>query len=341
MNSKNFGASPAKRLTGFLDDVYKPLMHIGFSALWFLSLAGLLLTVSNVKRPLMINVQLLAGVCTLFLVLFFLRVADEIKDADYDKEYNPDRPLVCGRVSYKDLYLFLCGSAIAALAINILLLGWVFAVIIVLDMLYGLFLIYLEKKSPSVTDSMFVNLAVTYPVNVVLSIYIFMFCHKFYQVGVSLNTILALFVFIAAFLHHEIGRKTCWPERVRAGKRHYSAEIGSSNSAILAAAIALFSTFGVFVLLTPWTESGPAYITGAMLFLPLAPAIYGVFTFFASKTKTAPKASDAPMTLFCMGFLFLFYLMIIAHTIATAGIRISTGGALLLVAVCSLSLICA
>ena len=50
--------------------------------------------------------------------------------------------------------------------------SWVLALILGLNMMYALFLIRLEKISHRVRESMFLNLLVTYPVNIALSIYI-------------------------------------------------------------------------------------------------------------------------------------------------------------------------
>lgn len=309
------------KLSGFLKNVYEPLLHIAFSLFWFLSLSGLLLMVSKAREPFIIDFRFIVGTATLFLVLFFLRVVDEIKDFEYDKLYNPDRPLITKLVSFHDLNIFLSGSAIVAIALNIFFTSWMLALIVAIDLLYGFFLIWIEKKSPAIANGMFLNLYVTYPVNIALSIYILIFCHQFYAVELSLKTIIAVIVFIAAFLHYEIGRKTCWPEKVKKDKRHYSTEIGGKNSAFLAAGMAIFSTSGIFILVAPWHHPGITTVTGALIWLSIVPVFLGTCIFFNSKNKNTGK--DAPMTAFAMVFLSIFYVVIIINTITLCGITIS------------------
>ncbi len=323
MKNRKSDSNILRRLNKFLSNVYEPIMHAGFSLFWFLALAGFLLIASNSRQPFIIDLKFIAGTATIFLVLFFLRVVDEIKDFEYDKLYNPDRPLVTKLVSFRDLNIFLAGSAILTIVLNLVFLGWFFALIVVLDMLYGLFLIRLEKKSEKIADGMFLNLYVTYPVNIALSLYIFVFCNQFYSVELSFKTIMVMIVFIVAFLHHEIGRKTCWPHKVKEDKRHYSSEIGGRNSALLATGIAIFSTLGVIIFSAPWNLSGTSVFTGILLIFSLAPAFFGAYKFFKSEKKSDSKTSDAPMTTFAMGFLFLFYLFLIIHTISVCGIVFS------------------
>ena len=96
-------------------------------------------------------------------MLFYLRVVDEIKDYDYDKKFNPERPLVVGVVEFKDLYVFIITSIILVILINIFI-SQILLIIIVFIMAYGAFLLWIEKKSSLIKDNMMLNLFVTYPV---------------------------------------------------------------------------------------------------------------------------------------------------------------------------------
>ena len=220
-------------LISFIKSVYNPGLHMAFAAGWFLALEGLLVLIEGRGESWVIDRKVFLGILSIFLALFYLRVADEIKDYTYDKLYHPDRPLVRGAVTFRDLHVFLAVTGAVVILLNAFL-SWLLAIVMGLDMAYALFLIHLEKMSSRVRDRIFLNLLVTYPVNIGISVYIYLFFLTRYKVNPGASGILLLAAFELAFLHYEIGRKTCWPHHAPEGMRLYSNVLGATGSALLA-----------------------------------------------------------------------------------------------------------
>ena len=168
-----------------------------------------------------------SAVCILvvFLTLFFLRVVDEWKDFDYDKVHKPDKPLVQGVVTHGQLFTYLRVTALLTLGLSAWL-SWTMAVIVALDMAWGLFLVSLERMSRVVRENVFVNLLVTYPVNVALSVCVYVFFLEQYGVAPSLSGVLLIGGFAVAFLSYEFLRKAVWPHLAEPGERVYATVVG-------------------------------------------------------------------------------------------------------------------
>jgi uncharacterized membrane protein YhdT len=283
-----------RTLASFAQDVYAPGLHIAFSAAWFLALdSGLSalrgLPVWHVTAPLSIGV--------LFFALFYLRVADEWKDYDYDVVYNPERPLVKGTVRFADLYWFLGATALAALVCHAVARPSVASTLVLVScLLYGYLLAPLERLAPVVRDNMLLNLAVTYPVNVSLSIYIWASWLGRTGQAPAGEDLAWIGAFALAFLHYEFARKISWPERAKPGKRLYSAALGVPVA--LAACVA-FAAGAIALAMILFSERSAI----AWLFaVPLLPVLAGTVWFLRGK-----GVSSTPLTPFAMLFLTLFY----------------------------------
>jgi len=313
--------SRLKKLSNLVENVYAPGLHLAFALGWFLSLEGFLVLVSERGKSWVLDSKVFLGIVSLFLALFFLRVADEIKDYEYDKVYNPNRPLVCGLVTFNDLYGFLSATGAALILIN-LSLSRVLALILGLNMMYALFLIRLEKISHRVRESMFLNLLVTYPVNIALSIYIYLFFLIQYSSHPGPADIFILAAFALAFLHYELGRKTCWPHHAPRGKRLYSNVLGGYGSALIALACALAACIIALALMQPWKLSAIKATMGWMLFVPMLPASFGVYRFVKIKARSEPPKPAAFMTPSAMVFLSLFYIVLIIQVTLFTGVSL-------------------
>lgn len=308
--------SRLKKLRCLVENVYAPGLHLAFALGWFLSLEGFLVMVSERGKSWVLDCKVLLGIVSLFLALFFLRVADEIKDYEYDKVHNPNRPLVCGLVTFNDLYCFLSATGATLIVIN-LSLSRVLVLILGLNMMYALFLIRLEKISYRVRESIFLNLLVTYPVNIALSIYIYLFFLIHYSSHPGPADIFILAAFALAFLHYELGRKTCWPHHAPGVKRLYSNVLGGYGSALIALACALAACIITLALIQPWKLS-----MGWMLFVPMFPASFGVYRFVKMKALSEPPKPAAFMTPSAMVFLSLFYIVLIIQAALFTGVSL-------------------
>jgi len=298
--------STAAKIISFSNSVFKPGSHLMMSALWFLGLYGSLAAAHGHSKAWWQNPYFLLDILSIFLLLFFLRVADEIKDYEYDLRFNPDRPLIKGSVNFRDLYVYL--GVTAALIIlfgigNHLLV----TLVLVLDMLYGLLLIWIEKLSEKIKNGMFLNLLFTYPVNIAVSIYVFMVARQDFGIRMDTLSILLIVAFELAFLYYEVSRKTSWVQSIDNGKRLYSNEIGSIGSFAFSLACALIPVFILFGIFKPWHPSG-VYAAWAFAILPV-PVILGAHRFLKARNDPEKKEKANIMTPYALKYLMIFYIL--------------------------------
>ena len=300
---------PLAALPGFVRESYAPGLHVAFAGAWFLALDGAFSLVSRggwIPAP-----YLLSGVLQFFLVLFYLRAVDEWKDLDYDRIFNPDRPLVRGSVRLVDLWWYLGGAALLVVALHFATPGLtggslVPLAILVLDMAYGLALAGAERRSPTLRENMLLNLAATYPVNVALSVYAYSAWLARTGRPPSEEGVWVVVAFALAFLHYEFARKTAHPARAKPGKRLYSAALGVGPAAALTAAFATAAVVIVSALLAPRTA------WGLLPLLAVIPALWGLARFIRQGRSGSAAGPSAPMTPLAMAFLTLFYVSVLA-----------------------------
>jgi len=311
-------ATRARRLLGFGVQVFAPGLHLAFAALWLLALEGALVLATGAGSW-RFGLDLLLAILSNFFVLFFLRLADEIKDLEYDREHNPDRPLVTGLVSQREVAGFLAATAAVVAGLNAVL-PRAALVVALCDMAYALLLILLERVSARVRDGIFLNLLVTYPLNIALSVYIYLLFLQRYGRGPDATGLLVLGAFVLAFLHYELGRKTAWPGPETAGERLYSAVVGAPLSALMALGCAIGASGLVLYAVAPWRLGGLTAAAGWLQLLPLLFAGYGVWRFFGARGRSGKKV----ITPFAMLYLLSFYLVLLGlgllgNTLALAG----------------------
>lgn len=261
------------KLRTFLDNVFAPGLHVAFAFAWVASLVGSLVLLREPAHAWRLDPPLLLAGLSVLLVLFYLRVLDEVKDYDYDVVHNPDRLLVQGAVSHADLRRWALGSGLVVLALNtvlgVLLTPWLLFIVF-LDLVWAIALIALERRSTWVADSMFVNLVVTYPVNVALSAYLYVFTLAAYQLEPQLSDAWLLGAFVLVFLHYEFARKTAWPELSAAGEKLYSNVLGARGALVAILCCAWSAVGACLYLFRPWEHLSSAplrALAGASLLL--------------------------------------------------------------------------
>lgn len=286
-------------LITFVRECYSPGLHIAFAAAWLLALdAGLSRLGDGEWRP---DRRLIGGVLVFFFVLFYLRVLDEWKDYDYDRKYNPNRPLVRGVVSFRDLYLYLAVTAALVIALHRIFPHFTAGfklplAIVAANMVYGLALVGIERLSSTIRDNMLLNLIVTYPVNVALSVYAYSAYLARSGNKVSREGVLLIVAFACAFLYYEFARKISIPSRSHRGKRLYSSALGMYPSLGLALLFAACATGMASFLFSPDSKLGLAPLAA------LAAPLYGVWSFRQEGTRMTPFATL---------FLALFYTTVV------------------------------
>ena len=305
------------RFGHFVSSVYSPGLHFGFALAWCFALEGSLMSVSqggNNRTTWRPNWGSCLETVSLFLVLFFLRGVDEWKDFEYDKKQNPDRPLVTGKTTFLDLYLYLFGTGILVLVLNLPLItgrSWLPFLILAADMFYGLLLIAIESKSAILRENVVLNLIITYPVNIVLSIYIYFRTAEFPILDSERSGIPILGAFILAFLNYEFSRKICWPQHAPAGKRLYSSSLGAWGSASASLAFACAAAGIMTYEFVSLSGTGAAMWTAFFPLVSLVPIFLGSWRFFQVRTSMSAPKQSAVLAPTAMVFLILFYVTLI------------------------------
>ncbi|MBW4594888.1 MAG: hypothetical protein KME46_18735 [Brasilonema angustatum HA4187-MV1] len=297
------------KLRLFAVAVYEPKLHTAFALLWALSLQGALFALADPQTSWAFDFDgVVVGLC-FFLVLFFLRIIDEIKDYDDDKQFKPDRPLVTGVVNFTDVKRFAWLVATSTLAIN-LMLDWRLALFALANMLYGVLLFYLECWSEHMRNGIMLNLLITFPVSAALNVYALLFLIWRHQVAYVGTMGWMIVAYICAFLHFDVGRKTVWPHLMKPNEKLYAHEIGGMGSALLALALALTACGVPWLLYQPWQHSGSQAILGWSLLLPLVASVAGFIKFTGTRDR---RYEPRP---FYMVFVILYYFIQLANGVA-------------------------
>ncbi|WP_203811933.1 hypothetical protein [Paractinoplanes tereljensis] len=254
------------RGTGFVSAVFDPRVHVTYAVLWTGAYEALV--AGHDWRP---TAGTALRAATLLAMLLYLRLIDERKDESYDRVHNPDRPLVTGLVTAAGLRR--AGRVVVAvvLAANVLYAPWS-AVVAVAFFGYAALLTPLERRFPVLRDRPLVNIAVVYPVQLLIGVYL--------AVSAGSPAVRPVLVFAFAFLHFEFARKTV--REVAPGSRMYSATaLGPAGSALVAlgcavAACALTGLLWPYAVLVIPIAAAAAFLGGrvpawpkpaAMLFL--------------------------------------------------------------------------
>ena len=263
----------AGRLVRFTAARYKP-HYLLYGVLWVAAVEGtaaLIGAPGSVWRP---GGATAVRILVVVLVLLWLRMVDELKDFDYDREHHPDRPLVTGAVRAGDLYAGMGLIAVVTLAAScwwsLRSVVWLAAVLG-----YGLGLWALERASPAVHHSILLNLAVTYPIQLMLTGYVIGSALDTGQVAWSARLVALPLIFAGAFLHFEAARKTA--AGPRPGEAYYSNVLGATGAAAVTLGLAGFAVLAYWVTVRAWEFHGgravAAWTAVGLLVLPVASTV--------------------------------------------------------------------
>ncbi|MGW4773562.1 hypothetical protein ACWEO2_36690 [Nocardia sp. NPDC004278] len=281
------------RIGRFTAVMYKP-HYVLYGVLWVLALEGTAATVSQPDSAWRPTGSTVLRIVVVAFVLLYLRMVDEQKDLDYDRVHNPDRPLVTGAITATELRAAMAVIAIGAIAAS-RTLSAISALMIAAVLAYGLVLWGLERLSVTIRTDILVNLAVTYPVQLLVTAYIILSAADTGEVRATWKTAAVALIFAGAFLQFEFARKTSRPPRP--DEHYYSnalGPIGSTAFGLLCAAVAAITDIA---LVQPWTyPSAQAVVAWIPLVLLLLP-IWGAVKFLRG---TRPDYPVLPAVLFIL-----------------------------------------
>jgi 4-hydroxybenzoate polyprenyltransferase len=153
-----------------------------------------------------LGIQEAVGGFTIFSFLFWLRIADDLKDYETDSVLFPERPLPSGRVTKRDLKIFVsCLIAVTAVLNAVFMNNFLFFAILYV---YGSLMAVWFFEKYKIQKSLPLALVTHNPVQLILNIYIISFtCIKYSLPGVTATTVLAAFTLYFPALIWEVSRK--------------------------------------------------------------------------------------------------------------------------------------
>lgn len=224
------------RLGRFVLRMFRPQIYVTYGVLWTLALEGTAEALSGPSSHWTPSWSTVVRAVSVVLALLFARMVDEQKDLDYDRRHHPDRPLVTGAITVAELRGAMALIAVLLVVLNTLVSA-LSVLLILLGLGYTLFLVALERWSPRIGEDLLVNLLVSYPVQLLLSVYLYLSLLTSDAIDGDGRAVPLLAMFAGAFLQFEFARKTEWRRDPQA--RLYSEVLGPRGSAALSLALAV------------------------------------------------------------------------------------------------------
>ncbi|MEU0929881.1 UbiA family prenyltransferase [Streptomyces malaysiensis] len=224
------------RLGRFVLRMFRPQIYVTYGVLWTLALEGSAEALSGSAAHWTPSWSTVVRAVSVVLALLFARMVDEQKDLEYDRTHNPDRPLVTGAITAAELRGAMAFSTVVVVVLNTFVSA--FSVLLILLALgYTLFLVALERRFPRLGERLIANLLVSYPVQLLLSGYLYVSLLTGDEIGGDGRAAPLMAMFACVFLQFEFARKTEWRRDPRA--RLYSEVLGPRGSAAVSLALAV------------------------------------------------------------------------------------------------------
>lgn len=290
------------RLGRFTMTMFRPHVYATYGVLWTLAAEGTGTVLSGTGPGWSPSLATACRAVTVVSTLLFLRMADEQKDLAYDRVHHPDRPLVTGAITATELRAAMTAITAAVAAVNALV-SPVSTVLALLPLGYGLVLVVLEHRSRRIRDGLLLNLCVTYPVQILIGLYLYYSPASTGVLRADWRVVPLLGVFAGIFLHFEFARKT--RRGGGAEERLYSNVLGSTGSAVAALALGSGAVLLEVLLVHPWTHprGGPLFAVLAAVAAAL-PAL-GAWRFLARGRQAWPLAPAMGFVVGCHGLLIV------------------------------------
>lgn len=199
-----------KRLHIYFKEMYPILPRLFLGALIFSEIYFIVLLNSKVTQ-FHISIQEFICAFTVFSFLCWLRIADDFKDYELDCRLFPQRPLPSGRVTKRDLKIFVSILIFVTLLLNVLFMNNVLFCLILYT--YGTLMALWFFQKHKIQKSLPMALVTHNPVQMIMNIYIISFVVIKYEIpAVSLSNTMAAFTLYFPALIWEVSRKIRAPK---------------------------------------------------------------------------------------------------------------------------------
>ena len=160
-----------------------------------------------------LGIQEIVLAFTVFSFLCWLRIADDFKDYELDSRLFPDRPLPSGKVTKKDLKIFLAVLMPFTIAVNAAFMPWQHFIFCIILYTYGSLMAVWFFQKYKIQKSLPLALVTHNPVQMILNTYIISFVIIKYSTPIfNLTNILAVFTLYFPALIWEVTRKIRAPK---------------------------------------------------------------------------------------------------------------------------------
>ncbi len=199
-----------KRLHIYFKERYPIIARLILGFIVFLEIYFIVL-LNNGVTSFQITIQEFIGGYTVFAFLYWLRVADDLKDYETDKKLFPDRPLPSGRVYKKDIVVSCAIINMIAIILNIMYMNNLLYLAILY--IYGYLMSKWFFQRAKIQPNLVLAVITHNPVQMFVNLYIISFTVIKYSIPfVSLTTIMALFTLYFPALIWEVSRKIKAPK---------------------------------------------------------------------------------------------------------------------------------
>ena len=199
-----------KRLNIYFKERYPIIPRLVLGLIVFLEIYFIVL-LNNGVIEFKLGIQEIVGSFTVFAFLFWLRVADDLKDYETDKKLFKERPLPSGRVKIKDVVIICAIIQAIAIILNLIFMNNLVFLVILYG--YGYLMSKWFFQKSKIQPNLMLAVITHNPVQMIVNLYIISFtCIKYSLNPLSLTTIMALFTLYFPALIWEIARKIKAPK---------------------------------------------------------------------------------------------------------------------------------
>lgn len=199
-----------KRWHAYFKEMYPIVPRLALGGIVFFEIYFIVLLNNNVTQ-FDVGYQEIIGSFTVFSFLCWLRIADDFKDYELDCRLFPERPLPSGKVTKKDLLMFVVPLIAVTVLCNLLFMNNVWFCLFLYT--YGSLMAIWFFQKHKIQKSLPLALVTHNPVQMIMNVYIISFTVIKYNIpAVSLTTIMAAFTLYFPALIWEITRKIRAPK---------------------------------------------------------------------------------------------------------------------------------
>lgn len=222
---------------------------------------------------------------TLWADLLIMRVVDDIRDQDYDRVTDPQRPVASGAIQLRDLSTLTVACVTIIVAANLIFPAGM--VVIVGQLLYAAAVLAVGQRFPATRgDNLILNLLIGFPVQLLLYVYLFVaFVEIQHEVPDASVCALGILILILCAGQVEFGKKLV--RQPAPDERSYVNAIGFPATSLLTIGTGPLA-FALFAIAAPVSP-----LSKALVALPaVGVAAFGI-TYLSHKGNRWPAAVSA------------------------------------------------